>query len=183
MNILQSSINGLTVVETTPFEDERGAFARLYCEQELRDLIGSRRIQQINYSRTARVGAVRGLHYQSYPHAEMKLVRCIKGGVWDVAVDLRFQSPTFLKWYAEELTPTNNRMMVIPEGFAHGFQVLKPDSEIIYIHTAFYSPNSEGGMRHDDPMIGIEWPITVTDLSKRDAEQPFIDSNFQGVYL
>jgi dTDP-4-dehydrorhamnose 3,5-epimerase len=171
------------VVETTHHIDHRGAFARLYCEDELARLVGPRRIVQINLSRTATIGALRGLHYQQPPHAEMKLVRCLKGRVWDVAVDLRHDSPTFLRWHAEELTPTSNRMMLIPEGFAHGFQVLEPDSELLYLHTAFYTPSSEGGLHHNDPRLTIHWPLTVTDLSRRDAAYPFINSAFSGVDL
>ena len=183
MNILKTPILGLVVVETTPHLDSRGAFARLYCEQELTSLIGQRRIVQINHSRTATTGAVRGLHYQYLPHTEMKLVRCLKGLVWDVAVDLRPDSPTFLRWHAEELTPTKPRMMVIPEGFAHGFQVLEPESELLYMHTAFFTPSAEGGLRHDDPRLAINWPLAVTDLSARDVLHPLIDSNFPGIRL
>ncbi len=183
MNILKTPILGLVVVETTPHVDSRGAFARLYCEHELESLIGQRRIVQINHSRTASIGAVRGLHYQHLPHAEMKLVRCLKGLVWDVAVDLRPDSPTFLRWHAEELTPFKTRMMVIPEGFAHGFQVLEPESELLYMHTAFFTPSAEGGLRHDDPRLAINWPLPVTDLSARDVLHPLIDSNFPGIRL
>lgn len=183
VNILRTPIHDLSLVETTPHTDKRGAFARLFCERELADLIGPRRIVQINHSRTVTVGAVRGLHFQSPPHAEMKLVRCLKGRVWDVAVDLRPNSPTFLHWHAEELTPASARMMVIPEGFAHGFQVLEPESELLYLHTAFYAPDAEGGLRHDDPCLGIVWPLAVTDLSQRDASHAYIDSDFQGINL
>jgi dTDP-4-dehydrorhamnose 3,5-epimerase len=183
VNAQPTSIPGLVVVETIPYTDHRGVFARLYCEHELASLIGLRQIVQINYSRTATIGAVRGLHYQRQPHAEMKLVRCLKGRVWDVAVDLRRNSPTFLSWHAEELTPINTRMMVIPEGFAHGFQVLEPESELLYLHTAFYTPVAEAGLRHDDPCLAIHWPLAVTDLSPRDAAHPLINSNFSGIAL
>ena len=183
VNVQPTPIPGLVVVEIKPHIDHRGAFARLYCEDELASLIGSQRIVQINHSRTAEIGTVRGLHYQRPPHAEMKLVRCIKGRVWDVAVDIRNNSPTFLRWHAEELTPTNARMMVIPEGFAHGFQVLEPDSELLYLHTEFYTPKSEGGLRHDDPRLAINWPLAVTDLSPRDAAHPFVNSDYFGIAL
>ncbi|MEO5327905.1 MAG: dTDP-4-dehydrorhamnose 3,5-epimerase [Magnetococcus sp. THC-1_WYH] len=181
MNIFPTPIPDLKVVETTPHTDMRGAFVRLYCERELADLVSPRRIVQINHSRTVTVGAVRGLHFQRPPHAEMKLVRCLRGKVWDVAVDLRQDSPTFLRWHAEELTPANTRMMVIPEGFAHGFQVLEADSELLYLHTAFYTPEAEGGLRHDDPRLGIHWPFVVTDLSHRDASHPMVGQSFQGI--
>jgi dTDP-4-dehydrorhamnose 3,5-epimerase len=113
----------------------------------------------------------------------MKLIRCLKGRVWDVAVDLRRESPTFLHWHTEELTPANTRMMVIPEGFAHGFQVLEPESELLYLHTAFYTPGAEGGLRHDDPRLAINWPLAVTDLSPRDTAHPVISSDFSGIAL
>lgn len=183
MKILETAIRDLVVVETTPIEDGRGSFVRLFCEQELKFVIARRRIVQVNHSLTASVGVVRGMHFQYPPHAEMKLVRCIKGRVWDVALDLRVNSPTFLKWHAEELTPFNARMMVIPEGFAHGFQVLEPESEMLYLHTAFYVSGSEGGLRFDDPRLGITWPIPVTESSRRDASHPMIDSNFHGLQL
>ncbi len=183
VNTQPTSIPGLVVVETTPHIDNRGAFARLYCEHELASLIGPRRILQINHSRTAAIGAVRGLHYQRPPHAEMKLVRCLKGRVWDVAVDLRRNSPTFLRWHAEEMTPANMRMMVIPEGFAHGFQVLEAESELLYLHTAFYTPGVEVGLRYDDPSLAINWPLAVTELSPRDAAHPFINSDYSGISL
>lgn len=183
MKVLSTSIAGVKVVETTPFVDGRGAFARLYCEKELASLIDQRRIVQINHSRTATVGAVRGLHFQCPPHAEMKLVRCLKGRVWDIAVDLRKGSETYLRWHAEELTPANAKMMVIPEGFAHGFQVLEPESELLYLHTSMYSPEAEGALRYDDPAIGIDWPLPVTDISARDLQHPLLNQDFVGISL
>lgn len=181
MTIEPTSISGVVVVETTASQDSRGAFRRLYCEQALAPVIGDRRIVQINHSRTTAVGAIRGMHYQNAPSAEMKLVRCLRGRVWDVALDLRVGSPTFLQWHAEELTPDRARMLVIPEGCAHGFQVLEPDSELLYLHTAFYAPGSEGGVRWDDPAIGIAWPLPVTDLSARDASHPLLERTFSGI--
>ena len=132
MNVLPTPIPGLMTADATLHVDSRGAFARPYCERQLGELIGQRSIVQINHSRTRAVGAVRGLHFQHPPHAEMKLVRCLKGRVWDVAVDLRAHSPSFLHWHAEELTPENGRMMIMPEGFAHGFQVIEP-AELLYL--------------------------------------------------
>jgi dTDP-4-dehydrorhamnose 3,5-epimerase len=123
------------------------------------------------------------MHYQHPPHAEMKLVRCVKGGVWDVAVDLRAGSPTFLQWHAEELTPQNARMLIVPEGCAHGFQALEPDSELLYLHTAFYTPEAEGGVAHDDPRLAISWPLPVVDLSTRDRAHPQIMPSFSGISL
>ena len=183
MKIYPTPIVDLVVAESKPFKDERGAFTRLFCEQELSSLIGQRKVMQINHSCTEVVGAVRGLHFQYAPHAEMKLVRCLKGKVWDVAVDLRPQSPSYKRWYAQELSPQNAHMMVIPEGFAHGFQVLEAGSELLYLHTAFYMPESEGGVRYDDPALAIAWPIQVTEISVRDSSHTYIDSSFRGVVL
>jgi len=183
MKIHPTPIADLVVAEGQAFKDERGAFARLFCEQELSSVIGQRKIVQINHSFTEVVGAVRGLHYQHAPHAEMKLVRCLKGRVWDVAVDLRPQSSSYKRWYAQELSAQNAHMMVIPEGFAHGFQVLEAGSELLYLHTAFYKPEAEGGVRHDDPALGINWPLPVTDISARDSSHAYIDTSFTGIIL
>jgi dTDP-4-dehydrorhamnose 3,5-epimerase len=183
MKIHSTPIIDLVVVETKVFSDERGAFSRLLCEQELLQIFTHRKIVQINHSCTKSVGAIRGLHFQRSPHAEMKLVRCIKGRVFDVAVDLRLNSPTYMHWHSQELSPENNRMMVIPEGFAHGFQVLEPSSELIYFHTEFYNQDSEGGLLYDDPRLGITWPLNVTDISVRDKSHPCIDPNFIGISI
>jgi dTDP-4-dehydrorhamnose 3,5-epimerase len=183
MNIRSTPLDGLHVAETSPHHDFRGQFARLYCENELSELTDSRKIVQINYSRTSAIGAIRGMHFQVPPNAEMKLVRCLKGRVWDVAVDLRQNSPTFLHWHAEELSANNNHMLIIPEGFAHGFQVLEPDSELLYLHTAFYNPTSESGLRFDDPALNIVWPLEPMDLSSRDQNHVKIDNNFKGLVV
>lgn len=156
---------------------------RLFCAGALKPLMGQRQVAQINHSRTSQAGAVRGLHFQHPPHAEMKMVRCLRGKVWDVAVDLRADSPTFLHWHARELAEDDTQMLVIPEGFAHGFQVLEPDSELIYLHTAFYHPQSEGGLRHDDPRLGINWPLSPQDLSARDLAHPLLGTDFTGIAL
>jgi len=183
MKLLGSAIDGVVIVETTRMMDHRGAFARLFCEDALADVLGERHIVQINHSRTARVGAVRGMHFQHAPQAEMKMVRCLKGRVWDVAVDLRKASSTFLQWHAVELSAANDRMLVVPEGCAHGFQVLEAESELLYLHTAAYSPASEGGVRHDDPALGIDWPLDVADMSQRDRTHPLIAEDYCGVIL
>ncbi|MBI5900166.1 MAG: dTDP-4-dehydrorhamnose 3,5-epimerase family protein [Rhodocyclales bacterium] len=183
MNIHATAISGVLVVESARIEDERGSFGRLFCTRELEPAVGDRRIVQVNHSRTRSVGAIRGMHFQYPPVTEMKLVRCLRGRVWDVAVDLRAGSPTFLRWHAEELSPGNCRMMVVPEGCAHGFQVLEPDSELLYLHTAFYTPISEAGLRYDDPALSVRWPLPVRDLSARDALHPLITKDFSGIPL
>lgn len=178
-----TKILGLCTADAQPVSDHRGAFARWFCQAELAEVLGSRSIVQINHSRTVSVGAVRGLHFQHHPHAEMKLIRCLRGRVFDVAVDLRQNSPTFLQWHAEELSGENQRMILIPEGFAHGFQVLEPDSELLYLHTAKYQKSSEGAVRYDDTLIGIDWPLPVTDVSERDQNHPPLSPSFSGVPL
>lgn len=183
MIIHPTPMAGLVVAESNAFKDERGAFTRLFCEQELSSVLEGRNIVQINHSCTEAVGAVRGLHFQHAPHAEMKLVRCLRGKVWDVAVDLRPHSLSYKRWYAQELSPQNALMMVIPEGFAHGFQVLEAGSELLYLHTTFYKPDSEGGVRHDDPALAITWPLPVTDISARDSSHTYIDTGFGGIVL
>ncbi len=183
MKLTQTPIEGLLTSESIPFSDHRGAFARLFCQEELAEVLADRNIVQVNYSRTTSVGAVRGLHFQWTPNAEMKMVRCIKGRVWDVAVDLRRGSPTFLKYYAEDLSAESMNMMIIPEGFAHGFQVLEEESELLYLHTAFYYKPSELGIIYNDPAIGIDWPLGVTDLSEKDQSHPLIEKKFTGIVL
>jgi|SRR3989344_358333 len=178
-----TKIPGAVVAEQFPFQDSRGAFGRLFCEKSLTEPLGSRHIVQINHSRTSAVGAVRGMHFQHAPHAEMKMVRCLKGRVWDVVLDLRANSPTFLQWHAEELSPESAKMLVIPEGCAHGFQVLEADSELLYLHTAFYEPKAEGAVRFDDPLVSIAWPLPVTDLSQRDREHALLSTDFAGLYV
>jgi dTDP-4-dehydrorhamnose 3,5-epimerase len=134
-------------VQSVPHRDARGAFTRLFCAEELQPVLGQRQIRQINHSRTSSIGAVRGMHFQHPPHAEMKMIRCLRGRVADVAVDVPARSATFLQWHAQELAQDDTQMLIIPEGFAHGFQVLEPDSELLYLHTAFCNPPSEGGLR------------------------------------
>lgn len=183
MNILDTPVADLKIVESLPHRDNRGAFVRLFCAEELQALLGDRQIAQINHSKTSHAGAVRGLHFQRPPHAEMKMVRCLRGRVWDVAVDLRSGSPTFLHWHAEELAQDVAKMLVIPEGFAHGFQALEPESELLYLHTAFYHPPSEGGLRHDDPRLAIAWPLPPQDLSPRDLAHPLLSADFTAIAL
>lgn len=183
MNLVETSIPGAWTIESTAFQDNRGAFSRLFCSRELQAIVSQRTIVQINHSITHCVGAIRGLHFQNPPHVEMKIVRCLRGRVFDVAVDLRHGSPTFLKWAAVELTPENGLAFVIPEGCAHGFQVLEEDSELLYLHSAFYTPDREGAVRFDDPRIGINWPLAPTDLSARDLSHQYLKEDFKGIVL
>lgn len=181
MTLQPTPLAGLWRAGSTAAQDHRGAFTRLFCAQALGDVLGSRRVMQINQSCTRQVGAVRGLHFQHAPHAEMKLVRCLRGRVWDVVVDLRAGSPTLLQWFATELNPADAQMLVIPEGFAHGFQALEPDSELLYLHTALYTPQAEGGLQCQDPRLDIPWPLPVADLSARDRQHPLVPPQFAGL--
>lgn len=183
MNIRPTPLAGVVVVDAAPVADHRGSFTRLFCTHDLGSIMGERHIVQINHSCTHAVGAVRGMHYQRPPHAEMKFVRCLRGRVWDVAVDLRINSATYLQWHAEELSPESATMLVIPEGCAHGFQSLEPDSELLYLHTAYYEKAAEGGIRHDDPTICIRWPLAVADLSERDRNHLLLTKSFSGINI
>lgn len=181
IELIPTRLAGVFVSQSKSHSDHRGAFTRLFCEKEMESAIGRRRIVQSNLSRARMQGAVRGMHFQHAPCAEMKIVRCLRGRIWDVAVDLRAGSATFLKWHAEELTPQNARALVLPEGCAHGFQVLEADSEVLYFHTAAYRPEAEGGVLHDDPRVGIQWPLPVQDLSERDRRHPQLTADFTGL--
>jgi len=183
MNLLETSLPGAWVIDSKSLQDNRGAFSRIFCALELQEILGSRTIVQINHSITRDVGSIRGLHYQKTPHAELKIIRCLKGRVFDVAVDLRQGSPTFLKWNAVELTPRSNLAYVIPEGCAHGFQVLEANSELLYLHTAFYTPTSEVAVRFDDPRISVNWPLTPTNVSVKDKSHPLLNEGFEGVII
>ena len=171
------SIEGVT----DRLADSRGSFARFYCERDLAPAVGNRRIVQINHSRTTAAGAVRGLHFQYAPFGEMKIIRCLQGSVFDVAVDLRRGSSTFLGWHGEILSPGNGRAMVIPEGFAHGFQALEPDCELLYLHSAMYTAAAEGGVSPLDPCLDIRWPLSIGEMSTRDRNHPFLTDDFKGL--
>lgn len=181
MKITDTKIQGVHIVETNVMADDRGSFARAFCARDLEPLLQGRTIAQINHSHSVSVGTLRGMHYQKTPFAEMKMVRCLKGRIWDIALDLRKESSTFMQWYAEELTPTTMKMMVVPERCAHGFQLLEADSEILYLHTEFYEPSSEGGVNYADPRAAISWPMPVTVISPRDAAYPFLADDFTGI--
>jgi dTDP-4-dehydrorhamnose 3,5-epimerase len=178
---IDTPIEGLTLIERHPIADQRGYFERLFCEEELAPLLKERRIAQINRSYTARAGTLRGMHFQYPPHAEMKLVTCLRGEVFDVAVDLRQGSPTLLGWHAERLSADNHRTLLIPEGFAHGFQTLTDGCEMLYLHTAAFEARAEGAVNGLDPLIGIRWPLPVVDMSDRDRDHPLLDPGFCGV--
>lgn len=181
MKIRTTPIAGVLLVDLDRRSDARGAFMRVFCEAELADVLAGRHVVQSNYSCTEKVGTVRGMHFQHPPHAEMKLITCLNGAVFDVAVDLRAGSPTFLKWFSAELSSDRPQLLVIPEGCAHGFQTLQPHSELLYYHTAPYTPEAEGGLRYDDLSLGIPWPLRISEVSQRDGAHPLIAPNFEGI--
>lgn len=174
-------LTGSYVVGLKPFTDERGWFARFYCKKEFQEIGHTKEWLQMNHSFTEQAGTVRGMHYQLPPFREIKLVRCISGAVFDVIVDCRRDSPTYLQWFGEELSASNKKMIYIPEGFAHGFQALTGQCELIYLHSEYYQPGSEGGIRYNDPAVAIRWPMEARNLSGRDASHPFLDENFKGM--
>ncbi|HUT42663.1 MAG TPA: dTDP-4-dehydrorhamnose 3,5-epimerase [Gammaproteobacteria bacterium] len=179
--ILATPISDLQVLQRKPLGDDRGYLERLFCVEELQAVLSGKTIAQINHTLTASRGTVRGMHFQHPPHAETKFVSCLRGEVFDVALDLRNDSPTFLQWHAEILSADNHRTLVIPEGFAHGFQTLSDHCEMLYFHTAPYNPEAEGGLNVNDPRLGITWPLPVTGLSPRDAGHPPVKADFAGV--
>jgi len=181
LDILDRSLQGLKVIQRNPQGDHRGYLERMYCAEEMRHLIPERGIVQINHTMTNRRGTVRGMHFQYPPFAETKIVSCLRGEVFDVAVDLRKGSLTFLNWHAETLSAANHKTLLIPEGFAHGFQTLTEDCELIYFHTAAYEAAAEGGLNSQDPTLDIRWPLAVLDVSVRDAAHPFVSEAFDGV--
>lgn len=172
---------GLLVVQRKPLADERGYFCRFFCSEAFSAAGWKEPIAQINHTHTVSKGALRGLHFQYPPHAECKIVSCLRGQVYDVAVDVRKGSPTFLHWHGEILSAANQRSLLIPEGFAHGFQTLSEDCELIYLHSVPFDEHSEGALNLADPQIGIVWPLPMTDISLRDRHHPFISDRFKGV--
>jgi dTDP-4-dehydrorhamnose 3,5-epimerase len=179
--IQKAKIRGVSVLKRLPLKDSRGFFERLYCARELSLLLNGKSIVQINHTMTKRSGTVRGLHFQHNPFAEIKVVNCVKGKVWDIALDLRKGSPTFLQYHAEILSDNNHKTIVIPEGVAHGFQALSNDCEMLYFHTKEYNSESEGALNVKDPQLNIQWPLNITDISDRDRSHSMINELFEGV--
>jgi len=177
MKIADLELPGAALIDAEPFHDNRGVFSRFFCAHELRNVLGDRSIVNVNFSRTLAKGTIRGMHFQRPPHAEMKFVRCIRGRIFDVIVDMRDDSATFMQWHGEMLSAENMRMLVVPEGFAHGFQALEDDSELLYLTTAFYNASAEGGLRYNDPLLGIRWPLPVESISEKDASHPLLESH------
>jgi dTDP-4-dehydrorhamnose 3,5-epimerase len=181
MKITPLPLKDSYLIVPDPFEDNRGQFARIFCKKEMSATGLKKNIVQVNHSLTVLKGAVRGMHFQYPPKAEIKMVKCLNGKVFDVIIDLRKDSSTFLKWHGEILSEENMKMIYIPEGFAHGFQTMEKKSRLLYFHTEFYNPEFEGSVRYDDPLINIAWPLEVTDISNKDEKHPLLPNNFSGI--
>ena len=181
MKLQATPIAGLWEVETAPHRDERGSLTRLFCAEAFAAAQPDLRFVQVNHSITRRRGTIRGLHFQRPPAAEWKLIRCLRGRVFDVAVDLRQGSPTFARWHAVLLSADNPLQVLIPPGCAHGFQTLTDDAELLYQHSAPYTPACEEGVRHDDPRFAIAWPEPAAGVSPRDLGFRPLDAGFEGV--
>ena len=174
--IIKDFLNGCLEIKSNPFSDHRGQFINLYREYEdtFMKSWGERKIVQMNLSITNKVGSIRGIHYQRHPSKEAKLVRCLRGKIWDVAVDMRKDSSQFGKWFAAELSPNKANALLIPEGFGHAFQILEENSEVLYFCSDKWIPDLEEGVRWNDPTLNIKWPLDLGDISEKDSNLPFV---------
>jgi dTDP-4-dehydrorhamnose 3,5-epimerase len=174
MNVIGTGIVGLTLIELDPKMDERGDFTRIFCQKEFATLELETIYVQHNLSRNKIRGTVRGLHRQIEPYGEVKLVRCTSGAIFDVAVDFRANSPTYLNWFGVELSEANFKMLYIPKGFAHGYQSLTDNACVEYMVSSYYEPGAESGLRYDDPKLNISWPIDVSSISEKDLHWNYL---------
>ena len=175
MRFVDTPLQDARVVELEPIGDQRGFFSRAFCQREFDQAGLSPVVAQCNISTNTKKGTLRGMHYQVAPATEAKLVRCIRGAIYDVIIDMRQGSPTYLEHFGIELTDQNRSALWVPPMFAHGYQALSEETEIFYLVNEFYSPGHEQGLRHDDPHFGIEWPIEVTELSDKDRSWQLFD--------
>lgn len=181
MIFIPTKLNGSYLIDVNPFMDDRGWFVRFFDKKQFGEIGHTKEWVQLNHSVTNKKGTIRGMHFQKKPFCEIKMVKCIAGSIYDVIIDLRENSQTFLQSFGTILSAQNKKMMYIPEGFAHGFQCLESNCELIYHHTEFYNPDVEAGIRYDDPKANIQWPLQVTLLSPKDASHPYLDENFKGI--
>jgi dTDP-4-dehydrorhamnose 3,5-epimerase len=172
MQFAETELAGAWLIDLTPAHDHRGFFARTFCVQAFADHGLTTGFVQHSTSHSIMRGTLRGMHFQRPPHSEVKVVRCLQGAVWDVIIDLRPDSPTYCRWQAFELTAGNHRQLYVPEGFAHGFQSLRDDSEVSYMISAFYAPRAASGVRYDDPAFAIDWPLPISEISEKDRTWP-----------
>lgn len=183
LDFIDTPISDLKVVQRKPIRDARGYFSRFFCAEEFAQVGLSSAISQINHSYSKNAGTLRGMHFQMPPHAERKFVSCIRGEIFDVAVDLRRNSPTFLQWHGEVLSEENQRSLLIPEGFAHGFQTLTDDCELLYLVSVAYEPTAERGLNAEDPLLKIKWPLPITEMSDKDRNNAALSSGYSGIAL
>lgn len=176
-------LKGAFTIDVQPFQDSRGFFTRTFCEKEFAEQQLVQHFVQANHSGTEGAGVIRGMHFQHAPFCEVKLVKCVQGSIFDVIIDVRAGSATYLQWFGAELSAENKRMMYVPRGFAHGFQTLSDYSEITYMVSEFYNKESEGGVKYDDPRVNIKWPLPVSLVSDKDMNITYIDNHFKGVIL
>ena len=178
MKFQKTPLPGAYLVELEPFQDERGLFARTYCKNEFAEIGHDSEFVQFNFSVSKETGTLRGMHYQAPPNAEIKLLRCIRGAIFDVIVDVRKDSKTFLNSFGAELSEENMLSMYVPEGFAHGFLTLTDNAQLIYHHTQSFSPEDYRGIRWDDPAVRVKWPFQPTNITEKDRSYPLIDEGF-----
>jgi len=183
MDFIPTPINGLYVVSVKKLVDERGIFARTYCKTDFKKIGFDKEFVQFNHSFNKSIGTIRGMHFQKIPFAETKLIRCVQGAVYDVAVDIRKDSSTFLQAFGIELNEDNMLSILIPEGFAHGFQTLQDNTALIYHHTAFYTPGADFGFRFNDTALNIKWQMPAVNVSDKDKSYDLIDKNFKGLII
>lgn len=183
MEFNPTDIKGLYSISLNKLEDERGLFARTYCKQAFKKIGFDKEFVQFNHSCNKYKGTIRGMHFQQMPYSETKLIRCIQGAVYDVSVDLRKGSPTFMQHYGINLSAENMISILIPEGFAHGFQTLSENAILIYHHTEYYTPTADSGIRYNDPALGINWPLTPAAVSEKDKTYTLIDAQFKSIKI
>jgi len=175
MTFEETNLKGAYIIGVNKLEDDRGFFGRLWCEKELKEHNLNTNIVQSNVSLSEKKGTLRGMHFQRNPFQETKLVRCTKGSIYDVIIDLRPDSPTYKKWFGVKLTADNHKMIYVPENFAHGFLTLQDNSEVYYLVTQFYNKDAEAGLRYNDPTFKIEWPTEIVEISEKDNNHQNFD--------
>ncbi len=183
MTFEQTNLSGAWVVTMSTFNDERGSFVRMFCKDQFAEAGFSKDFVQINHSVNLLKGTFRGLHFQKPPFGETKLIRCIRGKVFDIIVDIREGSATFLQHFSIELSPDNSKMLLVPEGFAHGYITLEDNSDLVYFHTSYYKPGFEDALNYKDPKLNIKLPIEPQTISKKDNNHSFIQNNFRGIKI
>ena len=181
MELIATPLGGVYIVQVNKIEDTRGLFARTYCKKEFSAIGFTKEFVQFNHSFNKEKGTVRGMHFQRHPFTETKLIRCIQGSVWDVAIDLRKGSSTYLQHFAIELSKENMKSILIPDGFAHGFQSLEDNTTLIYHHTNYYTSSADSGIRFDDPALNIQWPLPAINVSEKDQNYHLITSTFESI--